>query len=176
MHKSCWPSLWGSGPPPAMGFPHLPPTPCIAFLSLPRSHLGATLFTHNLATWDSTYTQQSQCHPTLCQEVFCHHGGSAGDPSPTFPLPPLLLTPADGCQQVAPGIAHGHQRDLRLPGLHSGGWRRCRVCRRGGDSGGPWRWRWGCHRGSHGAGLRRGSGVGAGGRGGRRGCVGRGGG
>lgn len=87
MHKSCWPSLWGSGPPLAMGFPHLPPTPRIAFLSLPRSHLGATTFTRNLATQDSTYTQQSQRHPTLRQEVFCHHGGSAGDPSPTFPLP-----------------------------------------------------------------------------------------
>ena len=87
-HKSCRSSLWGSVPPPAMGFLHLPPTPCIALPSLPRSHLGATIFTHHLATQGSSCTQRSQRHPTLRQEGFCHRGGSAGDPSPAFPLPP----------------------------------------------------------------------------------------
>lgn len=75
-HKSCQSPPRGSIPPPAMGFPHLPP---IAFLSLPGSHLAATIFTHHLATRGSSCTQRSPCHPTLRQEVFCHRGG---DPSP----------------------------------------------------------------------------------------------
>lgn len=42
-------------------------------------------------------------------------------------LLPLLLdfaklnAPADGCEQVAPGIAHRHQWDRRFPGLGGGG-------------------------------------------------------
>lgn len=123
--ESCRSPLWGYVPPLAMGFPTslqppplhffpsprptwVPPCPCITWP--PGTHLA--LNEANTQLYAKRYFATAVAVLGTC-------------PPPSRCYQPLPLTPADGCQQVAPGIAHGHQRDLRLPWLHGRGRWRC---------------------------------------------------
>lgn len=160
VHKSCQATLWGFILPPAIGFSLQPP----ALLFFPSP--GPTRMPpSSCTTWPPEaclVLNKASDTQVYTKRYFTATIAALGTRPYPFLLPPAPpLTPADGCQQVAAGVAHGHQRDLRFAGLHGGGWWRCRVRRRGGDGGGSRRRGWGCHRRSHGASLWRGSRVGA---------------